>query len=215
MLITLPSLRSVLVLGSIAVLAATFSMQSAKADIDIETTNLNLDIIMGTLTVQTPGGDVLDRFSDLYLSETIPADLASQIAADPLAPTYVQTNISLFVGETTFSYLDGSSFPQELLGVSGVLGTLTLPSSDEFSIVPDDLASISLGAITSNTGVVPLADNVFEVIGLSPDQTTEIDGFIDVNYYTASVVETVPEPSCLALVSLGVLVAFRFVRRKS
>ena len=182
----------------------------AKADSLPGTTNVNVDVIMGTLTVQTAGGDVLDTFNDLYINETIPADLATQIGADPIVPTYIQNNIGRFAVEDDYSFLDGSSFPQELLGVSGALSSLGLAvPADEFLIVPTDLASISLGPITSNTGVVAVANDQYEVIGAnSMADPSEIYGFINVNYYADSVVETVaaaPEPNPLTLLGAALV----------
>jgi len=81
--------------------------------------------------------------------------------------------------------------------------------ADEFLIVPTDLASISLGPITSNTGVVAVANDQYEVIGAnSMADPSEIYGFINVNYYADSVVETVaaaPEPNPLTLLGAALV----------
>jgi hypothetical protein len=68
--------------------AILFSAWPAVADPLLD---FNIDIVWGTLTVQTGSGTVLQTFNDLGSSQTLPTDLADLIAAEPIAPTYVQT----------------------------------------------------------------------------------------------------------------------------
>ena len=191
--------------------AILFSAWPAAADPLLD---FNIDIVWGTLTVQTGSGTVLQTFNDLGSSQTLPTDLADLIAADPIAPTYVQNNISQLVGtgESTLDFLDQppNSFPPVLLTVSGAVSTL---SGDTFNLVTNDLETLSFGPVTSTTphptGEAALNDQ-YVLTGSNPIPT-----IVNVNFFTDSVIETVatPEPAALALPALALL-AMAFVARK-
>jgi hypothetical protein len=114
--------------------------------------DFNIDIIWGTLTVQTGSGTVLQTFHDLGSGQTLPNDLADLIAADPIAPTYVRNNISQLAGtgESTLDFLDQppNSFPPVLMSVSGAVSIF---SGDTFDLVTKDLETLSSGPVTSTT----------------------------------------------------------------
>jgi hypothetical protein len=191
--------------------AILFSAWPAVADPLLD---FNIDIVWGTLTVQTGSGAVLQTFNDLGSSQTLPTDLADLIAADPIAPAFVQGNISQLVGtgESTLDFLDQppNSFPPVLLSVSGTVSTL---SGNAFDLVTSDLESISFGPVTSTTphptGEAALNDQ-YVLTGSNPIPT-----IVNVNFFTDSVIETVatPEPAALALPALALL-AMAFVSRK-
>ena len=179
--------------------------------------DFNVDIVWGTLTIQNGSGAVLQTFNNLASSQTLPSDLASLIAADPIAPAYVQYNISQLVGtgETTFDFLDQppNVFPPVLLSVSGSVDIL---SGDAFNLATNDLETIALGPITGTTphptGEADLNDQyVFPGIGSNPDVAV----IVNVNFFSDSVIETVatPEPSLLPL-PLIVLVGVGIRRRR-
>jgi hypothetical protein len=191
--------------------AILFSAWPALADPILD---FNIDIVWGTLTVRTGSGTVLQTFNDLGSSQTLPTDVADLIAADPIAPTYVQNNISQLVGtgESTLDFLDQppNSFPPVLLSVSGTVSTL---SGDTFDLVTNDLESISFGPVTSTTphptGEAALNDQ-YVLTGSNPIPT-----IVNVNFFTDSVIETIatPEPVAFALPALALL-AMAFVARK-
>jgi hypothetical protein len=191
--------------------AILFSAWPAVADPLLD---FNIDIVWGTLTVQTGSGAVLQTFNDLGSSQTLPTDLADLIAADPIAPAFVQGNISQLVGtgESTLDFLDQppNSFPPVLLSVSGTVSTL---SGNAFDLVTSDLESISFGPVTSTTphptGEAALNDQ-YVLTGSNPIPT-----IVNVNFFTDSVIETVatPEPAALALPALALL-AMALVSRK-
>jgi hypothetical protein len=191
--------------------AILFSAWPAVADPLLD---FNIDIVWGTLTVQTGGGTVLQTFNDLGSSQTLPTDLADLIAADPIAPAYVQSNISQLVGtgESTLDFLDQppNSFPPVLLSVSGAVSIL---SGHTFDLVTNDLETLSFGPVTSTTpqptGEAALNDQ-YVLTGSNPIPT-----IVNVNFFTDSVIETVatPEPVVLALPALALL-AMAFVARK-
>jgi hypothetical protein len=191
--------------------AILFSAWPAVADSLLD---FNIDIVWGTLTIQTGSGTVLQTFNDLGSSQTLPTDLAELIAADPIAPAYVQNNISQLVGtgESTLDFLDQlpNSFPPVLLSVSGAASTL---SGDTFNLVTSDLETISFGPVTSTTphptGEAALNDQ-YVLTGSNPIPT-----IVNVNFFTDSVIETVatPEPVGFALPALALL-AMAFVARK-
>jgi hypothetical protein len=201
----------------VATLAAMLAIQPARAD--ISTYSFGETVIMGTLTVETPGGSVLATFNDLYVDETLPSDLTARIAADTTVPTYIRNSIGLFGEESTFDYLaaasGGTSFSSELLSVNGLVGTV---SGDGNTIVTNDLESISLGAVTV-TGSVLLDESVYVgLIGLNPDPNgtpTAYQGDVVFFFYNDSVVETMaaPEPGSVVLAALGVLLAIGFIGR--
>jgi hypothetical protein len=179
---------------------------SAKPTVADPLLDFNIDIVWGTLTVQTGSGTVLQTFNDLDSSQALPTDLGDLIAADPIAPTYVQNNISQLVGtgESTLDFLDQppNSFPPVLLSVSGTVSTL---SGDTFDLVTSDLETISFGPVTSTTpeptGEAALNDQ-YGLSGSNPIPT-----IVNVNFFKDSVTETVatPEPAALALPALALL----------
>jgi hypothetical protein len=201
----------------IAILGPMLAVQPARAD--ISTNSFGETVIMGTLTVETPGGSVLATFNDLYVNETFPSDLTARIAADTTVPTFIRNNIGLFADEGTFDYLaaasGGTSFPSELLSVNGSVGTV---SGDGNAIVTNDLESNSLGVVTA-TGSVLVDESVYVgLIGLNPDPNgtpTAYQGDVIFFFYNDSVVETVatPEPGGAVLAALGVLLAIGFIGR--
>jgi len=119
--------------------AILFSAWPAVADPLLD---FNIDIIWGTLTVQTGSGTVLQTFHDLGSGQTLPNDLADLIAADPIAPTYVRNNISQLAGtgESALDFLDQppNSFPPVLMSVSGAVSIFSLET-------------LSSGPVTSTT----------------------------------------------------------------
>ena len=129
--------------------AILFSAWPAVADPLLD---FNIDIICGTLTVQTGSGTVLQTFHDLGSGQTLPNDLADLIAADPIAPTYVRNNISQLAGtgESALDFLDQppNSFPPVLMSVSGAVSIF---SGDTFDLVTKDLETLSSGPVTSTT----------------------------------------------------------------
>jgi hypothetical protein len=179
--------------------------------------DFNVDIVWGTLTVQSGSGAVLQTFNNLASSQTLPADLASMIAADPIAPAFVQNNISQLVGtgESTSDFLNQppNVFPPVLLSVSGSVGIL---SGDAFDLATNDLETIALGPVTATTphptGEAALNDQyVFPGVGSNPD----VGVIVNVNFFSDSVTETVatPEPSLLSLPVIA-LVSFGILRRR-
>lgn len=193
--------------------AILFSTWTAVADPLLD---FNIDLVWGTLTVQTGGGTVLQTFHDLGSSQTLPTDLANLIAADPIAPAYVQSNISQLVGtaESTLDFLNQppNSFPPVLLSVSGAVGIL---SGDTFDLVTNDLETLSFGPVTSTTphptGEAPLND-LYVLTGSNPIPT-----IVNVNFFTDSVIETVatPEPVAPALPAIALLAMVFVARRRT
>jgi hypothetical protein len=194
---------------------AVFSLFSAWPAVADPLQDFNIDIVCGTLTVETGSGAVLKMFNDLASSQTLPTDLANLIAADPIAPTCVQNNIGQLVGfgESTDGFLDQppNSFPPVLLSVSGTVSTL---SGDTFDLVTSDLETISFGPVTGTTphptGEADLNDQ-YVLSGPSPIPT-----IVNVNFFTDSVIETVatPEPADLALPVLALLAFIATFRRR-
>jgi hypothetical protein len=181
--------------------------------------SFGIDVIMGTLEVETSGGTVVYTANDLLLSSgPIPEDLASQIQTDSGVPTYIQNNIGLLEGGSDFDFITepAADFPPMLASVDGSIET---PAGTCLSFlcsaVEDDLESISLGPATSATSTFLYSDAYF-IEGFNSDQSELAEAAISVFFYDDVVVETetsaAPEPKS-ALILACVVLALALFRR--
>jgi hypothetical protein len=181
---------------------------SARAD-NFIIDDFNVDVILGTVSVQNASGNVLQTFSDLWVSTQPSIDMATYLASNAVVPTGIQNLIgTVAVAESMFTYLDGPIPAPVFLDVAGNISTLSLPSSisGELAVVANDLATVSVAPVTSSDAtLVSQASHEFDVF--NPSDSIEIDSVIHFNLWVDSVVETTaaPEPKLPWLVLAGIV----------
>jgi|SRR5579871_3765633 len=191
-------------------------LMATGARADVTTNSFETDFVLGTLTVQSSGGQVLNTYHDLYSLAISPA-LVSRIQADTTVPTFIQNNANLFATLTDFIFLTTGDVSAELLNQSGTLVDESPDSlSDGFTLVQNDLESIALGSVTSNNTNLLEQTVYLGLTGTNPsDPSQSVLADVIVGYYTESIVETVPtpEPAWTWLACLVLLPARLALRR--
>jgi hypothetical protein len=201
---------------SLAIVSMVWPGRDVRA-LDTNVIEFSVDVVLGTDTVETAGGAVVFAASDLAVSTVVPLDLAQAIASDPVVPSAIQNSIGSLVGTTGYPFLiAGGSSPTELLDHEGNVGTF---SDDVFTIVSNDLASVALGEVLKSESITLVGSDSYQIDGINPATSYDVTGWINVNFYTECLVESVPEPATWGLVVVGVaalmVAAAKFRRPKA
>lgn len=183
---------------ALAIASTVWVGEDARA-VDTNVTVFSIDVVLGTGTLLSAEGTVEFAESDLAISTIIPLDLAQAIGSDPVVPPAIQASIGSLVGTTDYPFLIAAgSPPAELLDHLGNVGTF---SADVFTLVSNDLTSVSLlGEVLKSETITPVASDSYQIDGIDPVTSEEVPGLIDVNFYTECLVESVPEPATWVLV---------------
>jgi hypothetical protein len=211
------TIRAFVLLNVAALIACRFASPAfAQTGNQPQTSSFDINLVLGTLNVETPDGNVIFTENDLAVSSALPGDLEAQIASDPTYgfPPYVTANLPKLIGpgETDFDFLNntGLNEPSVLLTPFGAVDS----GPGQFNVFNAAAAAFTFNGMTlpAQDFQAPqlVATDQFPLTGMSGGQQSKYD--VLPSYWDQEVVaivpfgtRIVPEASSLPLLAAGLV----------